>query len=466
MQHSGVVSAFHAVALCSKVEHIYLKAIQEHITRDALQSFPGMNHQRLRTLHLDLSGSLVEQGVLCLLLRSITDGRVPRLTDLALNLQTNRYIEPGEMDCFSLLLSPSFYLERLTLILSGTTWDGDRVLAGCRSWANRPSVLRSLTLHLGETGVSDWGIVSCMPTILAAHPNLEKLALHFNHSEIHTRRGLNVLVNSITKLQSLRSLDMNVSNCGLQDSGVWRFLGLLSQLRQLSLDISYNRRIQYRTKSAICELLGMLRHTMASFRLWGTHTFLPNQYPGPGCGPLHLHTLSLSVPVLHGDGVPDLLRSCDTSTVNRVQISFTGSKVGYQGCRRLGFLLMRFSCLQSVYLDLDGNDVRDVGAHCLFQSLSEISSLSHLTLHLSYNDLTVCSMRSLCSLLVKPLVALFIDLSGNPLGYDGVRCICNAVRRHNPTVSLPWRVILRHVSIINPLQYHELLERLPCGVQM
>ena len=463
MQHCGVVSAFHAVALCSHVEHIYLKAIQEHITRDALQAFPLMNHQCLRTLHLDLTGSLIEQGVLCLLLRSITNGRVPRLTNMALNLQTNRYIEPGEMDCLSLLLSPACRLHRLTLILSGTTWDGDRVLAGCRSWVNLPSAMRHLTLHLGETGVSDWGIVSCIPVILAAHPNLQTLALHFNHSEIQTRRGLNVLVHSITKLQSLRSLDMNVSNCGLQDSGVWRFLGLLSQLRQLSLDISYNRRIQYRTKSAICELLAMLRHTMGSFRLWATHTFLPNLQ---GCGPLHLHTLSLSVPVLDGDGVPDFLRSCDTSTVNRVQLSFTGSKVGYQGCRRLGFLLMRFSSLQSVYLDLDGNNVRDVGAHCLFQSLSEIKSLSRLTLYLSYNDLTVCSMRSLCPLLVKPLVSLFVDLSGNPLGYDGVRCICNAVAKYNMASSQLWRVVLRHVSILTPLQYHDLLERLPCGVEM
>ena len=205
MQHGGVMSAFCAATLCSQVEHIYLKASQEHITRDVLLSFPGMNHQCMRTLHLDLSGAVIEQGVLPFLLRAITDGTVPQLTDLALNLQTNRYIEPGEMACLSLLTSPAFRLERLTLILSGTTWDGDQVLAGCRSWVNSPSVLRSLTLHLGETGVSDWGIVTCMPVILAAHPNLEKLALHFNHSEIQTRRGLTVLVRSITKLQSLRS---------------------------------------------------------------------------------------------------------------------------------------------------------------------------------------------------------------------------------------------------------------------
>ena len=260
----------------------------------------------------------------------------------------------------------------------------------------------------------------------------------------------------------LRSLDIDVSNCGLQDSAVWRFLGLLSQLRQLSLDISYNRHIQYRTKSAISELLAMRRYTMGSFRLCGAHTCLPNPYPGQGCGPLQLHTLSLCVPVLHGDGVPDLLKSCNTSTVNRVQLSFTGSKIGYQGCRRLGFLLMRFSHLQSVYLDLDGNNVRDVGAHCLFGSLLEMRSLSRLTLYLSHNDLTLCSMRTLCSLFAKPLVALFVDLSGNPLGYDGVRCICNAVAKCNPT----WRVVLRHVSILTPLQYHELLQCLPCSVQM
>ena len=436
---------------CTHLENVQIVIPDGHVLTDATESMLPLTNPFLTSVTISIGCALLTAGALSTLLGLFTSGTLPSLAEIRLIMQPNRHINPEELDCLTWLWSPNLRLRSLDLVFSGTTWNGDRLLWNCcPSDGVVLGEMRRLRLRMADTAISNWAAEDVIPELLRTHPHLTDLDLNINRGDLFTRRSIHSLTQAIANLTGLRRLRLEIEGCDMCDTSALGKLQALPHLHTLQLFIGHNPQLNVRMAMGLRRLL---HHRFKCLTLDFSHTQVPAIECAYLTGLSHLTLRSSST--MHHGGI-GMLRSCAPGALEHIALDFSVVRLGDLGCRHLGHTLMRFTNTSTLIINLRNNLLRDVGLHALLTAVEAMKRLRHLELRLDGNLITIVGVRSFGRLLqLHPDCTMVVDVSSNPIGYDGARILA-MLSEHRPKLN----VLVRSSQPMTEPERYALLGRL------